>query len=260
MLGQVAISAGTSPEEAAALIHRSWRTQKVVHITGVPTDDLAPFYERLVQSLGTPEAYAEDVRLGDRHNQRSGKVWMEVRYEADLAVTYRHSANAQPLHTDGSYIPGYPATLMYCVSSAPAGGETVFIDSRRLVQILEAEDPALLSALREIEMPHARSGDRRSDTVLRFEGDDVIVNWNYYCVAEDVPPAVQALRERFFAFLRDSPGVRAELVPLLLKPGEGVIWKDDRVLHGRNAFDGTMRHPRFLWKCAVRVDPDRTAP
>lgn len=58
-------------------------------------------------------------------------------------------------------------------------------------------------------------------------------------------------RQQFFDYLRDSVAVRSALVPIRLMPGDAVVWKDDRMLHGRNAFP--IGGERFLWKCAVDV-------
>jgi len=42
-------------------------------------------------------------------------------------------------------------------------------------------------------------------------------------------------------------------VPIKLAPGDAVVWKDERLLHGRNAFQADKMGERFLWKCAVDV-------
>lgn len=216
--------------------------------------DVRATYEQLLPAIGTPYHLAEDVRQGERELQRTGDLWFEVRFDPAFPDAYRHSANGQPLHTDGSYIPTYPnATLMCCVTNAQEGGETTFITAEHLVEVLGREAPALLHALQTTVMPHARSGDRRSHTVIRRESDEFRLNWNYYCVDRELPPSVLELREEFFAFLRDSPGVAQALVGLKLQAGEAVVWKDERVLHGRNAFIGTTRSNRFLWKCAIDV-------
>jgi alpha-ketoglutarate-dependent taurine dioxygenase len=104
-------------------------------------------------------------------------------------------------------------------------------------------------------VPHARSGDRRALPVIRRdERGELRLNWNYYCVAGDCGEQAAALRERFFAYLQASPAVRAAIVLVKLAPGDAVVWKDERLLHGRNAFAATLAAERFLWKCAVDVD------
>ena len=254
MLGTVSLDPGDLAT-AAAQVREKWRHDLVVAIrAAVPISDVRATYDELLPRIGTPHFLAEDVRIGARDVQRSGELWFEVRYDPAFPDAYRHSPNAQPLHTDGSYIPTFPnATLMCCVANAEQGGETVFLGAEALVAILEAEAPDLLDALQTVTIPHARSGDRRELPVIRCEAGTLHLNWNYYCVAPDVGATVAALRERFFGFLRDSPGVRQALVTVKLRPGDAVLWKDERVLHGRNAFVARDTSERFLWKCAIDV-------
>ena len=239
----------------AASVLEAWRAGLIVVVkaSGAPPD-VHSIYDALLPRIGTPHYLAEDARLGSREVQRTEALWMEVRYDPRFPQAYRHSPNAQPLHTDGAYIPTFPnATLMCCVASAKRGGETVFIAAEQLVDALQAERPDLLQSLRTVAMPHARSGDRRVHTVIRRERGQLLLNWNYYCVAPDCDASVLELRDRFAAFLRESPAVRAALVEVKLQPGDAVVWKDNRLLHGRNAFEAHEASERFLWKCAVDV-------
>lgn len=256
-------------DDSARAVRRAWRESLVVVTRpAAPLPDVRATYDALLPRIGTPHHLAEDVRAGDRSVQRTGELWMEVRYDPAFPDAYRHSPNAQPLHTDGSYIPTFPnATLMCCVANADRGGETVFLTAEALAEALRRERPELLQELEAVAVPHARSGDRRELPVLRRgAGGELRVNWNYYCVAPDCGDQVAGLRERFFAYLRDSEAVRAAIVPVKLAPGDAVMWHDERLLHGRNAFVATEVAERFLWKCAVDIDvfagppPDRTSP
>lgn len=250
-------------DDGALAIRRAWREARVVVIRpSTPLPDVRATYEALVPRIGTPHHLAEDVRAGDRSVQRTGELWMEVRYDPAFPDAYRHSPNAQPLHTDGSYIPAFPnATLMCCVASAARGGETIFITAEALAEALRRERPDLLEALETVTIPHARSGDRRELPVIRRgAAGELRLNWNYYCVAADCSAPAAELRERLFAYLQASEAVRAALVPVKLAPGEAVVWHDERVLHGRNAFAATEVAERFLWKCAVDVDVFEAAP
>ena len=242
-------------DASAEAVRSAWRESLVVAIrAAAPLPDVRATYDAFLPRIGTPHYLAEDVRAGDRSVQRTGELWMEVRYDPAFPDAYRHSPNAQPLHTDGSYIPSFPnATLMCCVASAAQGGETVFLTAEALVEALGRERPELLADLEAVVMPHARSGDRRELPVIRREGGELRLNWNYYCVAGDADPVAAALRERFFEYLRTSEAVRAAIVPVKLAPGDAVVWKDERLLHGRNAFAAAAAGERFLWKCAVDV-------
>jgi alpha-ketoglutarate-dependent taurine dioxygenase len=117
----------------------------VLKADSVP-DNVQEFYESAFKYLGTPIPIAEDVNLGSRESQRSGKIWFEVRYDPKHPDAYRHSSNAQPLHSDGSYIPDFPSsTLLACVANAGEGGETTFIDSKAVFKIMQNEQPELLN-------------------------------------------------------------------------------------------------------------------
>lgn len=246
------------PVQACSALVSDWKQrieQKVFALRArFGISDVRAYYEQLFPHLGTPAALAEDVRIGDRGQQRTGEIWFEVRYDPRFPDAYRHSANAQPLHTDGSYIPTFPnATILCCVANADEGGETTFIDSEDVVTALKEENPRLFEQLSTVVMPHARSGDRRELPVLYRKDDRWFVNWNYYCVAADVEPALRAIADEFHAFLQSSPMIRSRTVEVKLAPGDAVTWKDDEVLHGRNGFSATAESERFIWKCAINI-------
>ncbi len=216
--------------------------------------DVKAFYDTNLSHLGTSHAFAEDVTVGDRDNQRSGEIWMEVRYDPNHPDAYRHSPNAQPLHTDGSYIPAFPnATLMCCVASAGEGGETTFIKSEDVVACLQARAPDLLAALSGRAIRHARSGDERAEFIIDTRHSPVLVNWNYYCLASDLNSADRATGEAFFQFLQTDAGIKEKTLCVKLMPGDAVTWKDRQILHGRNGFTANMVSERFLWKCAIDI-------
>jgi alpha-ketoglutarate-dependent taurine dioxygenase len=255
LLSTITINAKHRSDSAATILD-AWARYNVLHIRvpGLEPDEVRGFYDELLPRIGTPCFLAEDVRIGDRNAQRTGALWTEVRYDPGFTNAYRHSANGQPLHTDGSYVPAYPnATLMCCVRNAGEGGETIFISADDIEAALQQEEPDLLKQLRAVLIPHERSGDRRVLPFIRRVGNEARVNWNYYCVAANAPAEALALRERLFAWLRDSPAVARAIVPVKLATGDAVTWKDDTVLHGRNAFRAHVISERFLWKCAVDV-------
>jgi alpha-ketoglutarate-dependent taurine dioxygenase len=245
------------PAPAFLSLVDAWRTDEnkvFVLRTDEPIPDLQAILTENFRYLGKPVPVAEDVKVGDRDNQRTGQVWMEVRFDPRFPGAYRHSSNAQPLHTDGSYVSDYPnATLMTCVSNAGEGGETVFIDAADVVAALQAEDPELLDQLMTVDMPHARSGDSRTERVIEERDGKFLVNWNYYCVAPTATAEQRALADRFFAFLGSSPMIRERTKGVLLTPGDAVTWKDREVLHGRNAFVASRESERFIWKCAIDI-------
>lgn len=258
MLRQLNVDRSATPDAIAKFVAENWADSKVIHVVrpyeGSP-DELRKFYNSVLEHAGTPVNIGEDATVGDRGHQRTGLRWMEIRYDPAIEDAYRHSANAQPLHTDGSYIPEFPdAALIYCQSSASNGGATVFLDSSDLLSILRSDDPDLLEALRSTIVPHARSGDRRVSHIVEGEGDNVRLHWNYYCVDQDADDAAKAVRQRFFNFLQTNEKIQQKLVAVMLKPGDCVFWKDYETLHGRNSFDPKVKSERFLWKSAVHIN------
>lgn len=217
-------------------------------------DNVQKFYENGFKYLGTPIPIAEDVNLGSRESQRSGKIWFEVRYDPKHPDAYRHSSNAQPLHTDGSYISDFPSsTLLACVANAGEGGETTFIDSRDLYNIMKEEQPELLNFFLNNKIKHSRSGDSRIDEVIKVEKNDVFVNYNFYCVAEDNDTETKGNIEKFQDFLLTSTKIKDYTLGVKLAPGDSVFWRDNYCLHGRNSFIANHESERFIWKCAIDI-------
>ena len=257
MFKKIVFDSTINPSAVAEAIREDWSDKKVIHVKRPHqggSDELRAFYDEVLESLGDPVDIGEDATVGDRDNQRTGLRWMEIRYDPNIPDAYRHSSNPQPLHTDGSYIPSFPdAAIIYCQSSANNGGETVFLDSKVLIEALENEAPELLARLRGNIIPHSRSGDTRVSKIIEGDTQDPTLHWNYYCVAKDINDDLQELREEFHQFLLNSQKVQDSLIAVALRPGDCVIWKDDKTLHGRNSFDPKVKSERFLWKSAVHV-------
>jgi alpha-ketoglutarate-dependent taurine dioxygenase len=245
------------PEPAFSALMEAWKSPKnrVFSLRAAgPVTDPKGFFSDHFSEIGTPVALAEDVAAGDRSNQRTGEIWMEVRYDPKHPDAYRHSSNPQPLHTDGSYIPDFPnATLMTCVANSGEGGETTFIASEDVVAALQNENPDLLARLSRDRIRHARSGDQRNERIIDANADPILVNWNYYCLARDLPAAERESGDEFFQFLQTSPMILAKTIAVKLGPGDAVTWKDREVLHGRNGFVAEKESERFIWKCAIDV-------
>lgn len=245
------------PESGCQKLLAAWQRPDVKVVVVNPTSpvlDVRGFYEGLFPYLGRPAFLAEDATVTKRNQQRTGEIWMQIRYDPSIQNAYRHSANAQPLHTDGSYIPDFPnSSFLACVANSGEGGETVFIDSLVLVEVLAEEAPELLQAIQSHKVLHSRSGDQRSEEILKELKGNWLLNWNYYCVSDDNSKEVICLSEDFQQFLLNSKGVEQSLVNVKLEPGQAVMWKDSEVLHGRNAFSADKAGERFIWKCAFDI-------
>lgn len=146
-----------------------------------------------------------------------------------------------PLHTDSQMFLGAPAAIqiLVCVEPAKTGGESVFVDAARLLARLERDDPALASALFEI------------DRVQRFYFGDVVgptvglrsghLTWT--CAPIGAEPARSDDRvgaALAHAVASEPPKVYA------LRAGEALVASNHRMLHGRRAFEGSRELVRLL--------------
>ena len=228
---------------------------KIFHIkSNISGDNVRNFYENLGKKIGKLSKLGEDVGLGDRNNQKSNKIWMEVRYDSKIQDAYRHSSNPQPLHTDGSYEMNWPnSSMLCCVANTNDGGETIFLDLKELIKILEIKNKRLLDFLLRTEVLHERSGSKKNKKILEIKDNVYKVNFNYYCVSKKNSENILKNVDQFFKFLNSSEEIKKKTKAIKLDSGDAVFWKDSEILHGRNGFVAHKNSERFLWKCALNV-------
>lgn len=243
---------GSDPGHDASMAAPAMVNHEVVRMTPDTTPtDLRRYYNQFVEALGTPIDIAEDYATG---GLPTGKRWSEIRYDVDIPdlVAFRYSRNAQPFHTDESYVSS-PAGIMlfYCVNAAPAGGETNYVSGRVLVDQLGRHRPELLDRLRSTKVRYAKASDYKDRPIIEIDAEGrVDLNYNFYCADPDQDAAALELNQQFFDYLLDD--LPAELVFAVgLRPGESVAWRDDCVLHGRNAFTANKTNDRLIWKTGV---------
>jgi len=100
---------------------------------------------------------------------------------------------------------------------------------------------------------HQRSGDKRRDYIIKTIGNNIFINWNYYCLSLDISDEVKKRTDSFQDFLLYSKNIRNKRLSVRLNKGDSVIWKDNHCLHGRNNFKAKQNSDRFLWKCAIDI-------
>jgi alpha-ketoglutarate-dependent taurine dioxygenase len=256
----LAIRPGQPVAEVAAALRAALGSAKVVHLQGLaasqPAAAWAAFYDALTEATGQCLHLDENYAAG---SIRTGQKWIEVRYDAAIPddAAYRFSKNAQPLHTDESYL-SEPAEvmLMHCLVQAPAGGETTFVDADALWPLLQQHAPALAARLLDRPVRFAKASDARTLPIIARTPAGLRLNWNYHCVDPAETSENHALAADFRQFLLDHiSGTPAEIA-LQLAPGEAVAWWDDQVLHGRRAFQAVATGDRFLLKSGFRMLAD----
>jgi len=243
---------GTNPADDAAALTPALLTHEVVRmrVDEAPSDFRA-YYDSLVEALGTPIEIAEDYATG---GAPTGERWAEIRYDADIPdmAAFRHSKNAQPFHTDESYVSS-PAGIMlfYCENAAPSGGETNYISGQALVEHLRANRPELLEALLTTNVRFEKAQDYKDRPIIVIDDEGrVDLNYNYYCADLNQGVAALELNQQFLDYLHNELPPESVL-SIQLAPGESAAWRDDRVLHGRNAFEAHHTNDRLIWKTGV---------
>lgn len=241
-------------EAVAAQVKEALSTTKVLKL--VPEwhiSDLRSFYDRLVELIGAPLEIGEDFKAGGK---QTGERWLEIRYDHDIPdmAAYRHSKNAQPLHTDESYISS-PADIMlfYSVNRARQGGATLFVDMTEMVPHLKASDSELYHSVTNEIITYRKSDQARSARIIDISNSaNPIVNFNYYCIDPAESEYHKTINSRFFGYLRDYIFGSYMCTEVQLNPGEAVLWWDHFVLHGRNSFAAEKTNDRFIWKTGMK--------
>ncbi len=256
MLSEYKIEKNTKVKDITSKFKLDWNKleKKVFYFKSNENfEDVKKYYYDLFKTVGDFFKVAEDATISDRNNQKTQSIWMEVRFDSSIKNAYRHSANAQPLHTDGSYNPYYPnSTLMCCQYNNAENGETIFIDAKKVADILKQENLDLFNRIFNLEFIHERSGDLRKSPILSQNMENVWnVNWNYYCVSKNLTQDEKDIKEQFQNFLLENNQIKKNLLQIKMNKGDALIWKDNEVLHGRNSFNPKKDSDRFIWKCAV---------
>jgi len=235
---------------------KDWKNKnnKVFYFTGVKLakQDVRDFYTNFFERKIKFKNFAEDAQIINRNNQRINSIWMEVRFDPKIKNAYRHSSNSQPLHTDGSYIKSYTnSTLMCCVKNNTKKGETIFISAFEIFKILKKKNKNLLSNILQYPVVHLRSGDMKKSKILYKSRNIWKLNWNYFCLKKNQSSKIIKMTNEFKSFLDNELEIKAKTLPIKMKTGDALIWKDSEILHGRNGFIANKESDRFIWKCAA---------
>lgn len=242
------------PEEIKSQLKNALKQSKVVKIIpGWHINDLRGFYDELIEGVGKVITIGEDFR---QNGKQTGERWLEIRYDDDIPdlSAYRHSKNAQPLHTDESYISD-PADIMffYAVNKAEYGGNTTFVDGPQLVRLMQKNAPDLLEKLVSTDVTYRKADELRTEKIVDISNPDFPrFNYNYYCIDPNESEENKELNKSFFDFLQSNVAFTYLAHKVGLAPGEAVAWWDHYVLHGRDAFYAERTNDRFIWKAGIK--------
>lgn len=210
------------------------------------------------------ELAAQSRRLGPLQPWSFGAVH-ELK-QVERTENYLYTEHAVPLHWDGAFADAVPHWLIFqCVRAPPpgSGGETVFVDTRAVLERVSPERRAAWERTRvryTTEKKAHYGGSFVSKVITRHPTleHDVI---RYAEPVEDLNPVTV---EPLELPANEAARVRSELSAALAAPeavlelpwqqGDFVIADNHALLHGRRAFlDGAPRH---LHRVNV-LDPDQ---
>ncbi len=267
--------AAHGPQPAPASEHTLWGAELQAALPGVPWAalDTAAGQRALLDDLhrlgwarvlGAPATGGVVLQLAERFGHvratNYGRLF-DVISKPD-AEHLAYTGVALAVHTDNPYRDKVPGVqILHCLqASLDGGGETVLVDGFAAVEALRAQAPEAVDTLAQQAIPFRyRDGEadlRWTRPLIELDpyGRPQAVAFNDRSMAPI--PGAAADVERFYAAYRGfAEAVHApeRAVHFLLKPGDAVIFNNQRVLHGRDAYDG-RRGARHLQGCYADLD------
>jgi len=212
----------------------------------------------LVRETPTDPATTTDVatRIGHFKATHFGVGLGEIATVPDARNIAYTSAWIAP-HTDNAFDHSPPGpSIFHCVvADQPEGGDSLLADGFRLAEVLRAEHPeafAILSTLWLQQYALDEGSEVRGEgPVFTLDPDGHVVGVRYCECTQaplDVPeemvePAYDALR--LMAEMVEDPRF---FIRFRLRPGDLLVYDNERVLHGRTAFGSQGGH-RMLRAC-----------
>lgn len=175
----------------------------------------------------------------------SGYFFDVKAYPKPVGTAY--SANALEPHTDvpcEEYPPGIQ--YLHCRRNDAVGGQTTFVDGAAVASDLRITDPEAFELLSTLSVPFRFSHDgldmRARQTVIVCDRSGAVTGVNISQHMADVFDLDQRALDRycpafhrFLGMLRDPEYAFG----LDLRPGQCIVFDNQRIVHGRTAYDPT---------------------
>ena len=187
--------------------------------------------------------------------------FFEVRSEIN-AVNLAYTNLGLQAHTDNPYRDPAPTIqILYCLENSALGGDSRVVDGFKAAILLKEENSEYFNLLtkycarfeyNEDKKTHLQS--RKPMIELSPDGEIIAIRFNNRSVAPitDVPYSDM---ENFYNAYRKFSDIISDpsmAVKFKLKPGEGFVVDNTRVLHSRTAYSGSGN--RWLQGCYVDKD------
>ncbi len=204
------------------------------------------------------------ARFGFIRETNYGRLF-DVRSEA-APSNLAYTAHALDLHTDNPYREPVPTLqLLHAIRTDEHGGESCFVDALAHAEAMEAEAPDAFALLARtlVDFRYAAPDGavyqaRRPIIACDVDGVPEAVHLNHRSLA---PLALEAgkLADWYAAYAAFHGRVHqpAARLAVQLRPGDGALFDNRRILHGRTAFQPGAGGGRWLQGCYADMDGAR---
>lgn len=187
----------------------------------------------------------------------------EVKPEANISLATYNSRGPQfkealSMHTDAGAM-----LVMYCLASANTGGHTLLTSAQAVYNEMKHNHPEELDILLNTPFYIDRRGQERNGAlpydvhpIFVFKKDEVFCQYHstFITDAQKKFPDIPRLDNNCLNALRvfDTIAIRKDLAfQISLDPGDVIFINNEKILHGRTAFDSnatiSSRHFLRLW-------------
>jgi len=259
---------GYSRYDAAAIERKSWAAKEM---TSLPRfDALACHQSRhsLLDALRTLKQTGIILIQGLDDSLDAGENFGKLigfKRESNYGVVFEvqskpepnnlaYTSLALPLHTDlpnQEFVPGNQ--FLHCYRNEARGGGSIFADAMAIVEDFERECPDYYQTLCELSVPwhflDEKDDIRYHRPIIGLRQDGTFDTLTFNAHIADIPDFEPDLLYSFYAAYRElmcRVQSASYTIEYALKSGEMVVFDNQRVLHGRAAFDANSgkRHLR----------------
>jgi len=159
-------------------------------------------------------------------------------------INLAYTSMALPLHTDlpnQELPPGYQ--FLHCLANDSEGGESIYVDSLRVLEDMRKDEPEKFQLLAETAIPfrfHDESCDiRQHHSMINLDSFGNIVELKYNAHLADIFDMSEDIMHDFYLAYRDLmrrfKGSEYK-IQLRLEAGDMAVFDNRRVMHGRSEF------------------------
>ena len=187
--------------------------------------------------------------------------WFEVRSEVD-AINLAYTNLGLQAHTDNPYRDPVPTIqILYCLENSVSGGDSTVVDGFNAALRLKNENPNYFNLLSKYCARFEYNGEtgvnlqsRRPMIELSPDGEIIAIRFNNRSTAPITDVPYNDMENYYSAYRKFSEIINdhSMAVNFKLKPGEGFIVDNTRVLHSRTEYSGSGN--RWLQGCYVDKD------